>query len=67
MALNAAAKAGYEPFESKNAKKERRGKTLKYHKESKEVREGLDVARKTEWLKWKQFTAGRPCRGEELQ
>jgi len=56
-----------ETFESKNQKKEARGKTLNYERESKEVREGLDVSRKTEWEKWKQFVAGRPCRGEELQ
>ena len=40
---------------------------MRYAKEPKEIREGLDISRKTEWLKWKQFTAGRPCRGKELQ
>ena len=53
-------------FQSKNEKKEVRGKTLNYEKESKEVREGLDISRTTEWNKWIQFTAGRPCRGKEL-
>ena len=53
--------------ETKNESKERRGKTLNYHKESKEVREGLDSSRRDEWEKWKKFVAGRPCRGEELQ
>ena len=64
MALNAHTKAG---FESKNTKKEKRGKTLRYANESKEVREGLDISRRNEWFKWKQFTAGQPCRGKELQ
>ena len=50
-----------------NEKKEKRGKALNYDKESKEVREGLDCSRKDEWMKWKKFTAGRPCRGAELQ
>ena len=54
-------------FQSKNDKKEARGKTLNYEKENKEVREGLDISRKTEWEKWKQFVAERPCRGEELK
>ena len=53
-------------FQSKNEKKEERGKTLNYEKESKETREGLDISRKTEWTKWQQFTAGRPCKGMEL-
>ena len=44
-----------------------RGKTLNYERESKETREGLDASRKTEWEKWKQFVAGRPCGGKELQ
>ena len=30
------------------------------------MREGLDISRKTEWTKWQQFTAGRPCKGKEL-
>ena len=64
MAYNACAKAG---FGSKNASKERRGKTLKYSKESKEIREGLDILRHTELLKWMQFIAGKPCKGKELQ
>ena len=50
-------------WESKNDWKEARGKTLNYDRESKEVREGLDVSRATEWTKWRTFTAGRPCRG----
>ena len=50
-------------WESKNAKKEQRGKTLNYDRETKEVREGLDISRGTEWCKWINFTAGRPCRG----
>ena len=54
-------------FVSKNTKKELRGKTFNYERESKEVREGLDISRETEWRKWKDFVAGRPCRGEELQ
>ena len=54
-------------FESKNQKKEARGKTLNYERESKETREGLDVSRKMEWERWKQFVAGRPCGGKELQ
>jgi len=53
-------------FQSKNEKKEVRGKTLNYDKEAKEVREGLDISRATEWHKWKEFTAGRPCSGNEL-
>ena len=57
----------YARFESKNDKKESRGKTLNYDRESKEVREGLDVSRRTEWEKWKQFVAGRPCGGDELK
>ena len=44
-------------WETKNDKKEKRGKTLKYGKESKEVREGLDISRATEWNKWKEFVA----------
>ncbi len=54
-------------FVTKNQKKEKRGKTLNYDRESKEVREGLDVSRKAEWDKWQKFTAGRPIRGKELQ
>ena len=54
-------------YETLNEKKEKRGKTLTYEKESKEVREGLDISRGTEWSKWKQFVAGRPIRGKELQ
>ena len=57
----------YARFESKNDKKESRGKTLNYDRESKEVREGLDVSRRTEWEKWKQFVAGRACGGDELK
>ena len=53
-------------FQSKNQKKEERGTIQNYEKETKEVREGLDVNRTTEWTKWKQFTAGRPCRGKQL-
>ena len=56
-----------EEFQSKNDKKEARGKTLNYERENKETREGLDISRKTEWEKWKQFVAGRPCRGAELK
>ena len=56
------------PWQSiKNDKKEARGKTLNYEKEGKELREGLDISRRTEWEKWKKFVAGRPCRGAELQ
>ena len=36
-------------FESKNSKKEARGKTLNYSTESAEVRQGLDASRKAEW------------------
>ena len=54
-------------FVSKNEKKEARGKTLNFEKESFEVRSGLEVSRKAEWDKWIQFLAGRPCRGKELQ
>ena len=39
-------------LESKNTRKEQRGKTLNYIKENKEVREGLDISRATEWNKW---------------
>ena len=39
-------------FESKNSKKEARGKTLNYSTESAEVRHGLDASRKVEWEKW---------------
>ena len=34
-------------FESKNDKKEESGNNLCYEKESKEIREGLDVSRRT--------------------
>ena len=44
-------------WETKNDKKEKRGKTLNYEKETKEVRDGLDVSRATEWNKWKEFVA----------
>ena len=54
-------------FESHNEKKEKRGKTLCYEKESKKVRGGLDMSRRDEWMKWKRFVAGRPCRGRELE
>ena len=54
-------------FSTKNEKKEKRGKTLSYERESKEIREGFDVSRKEEWNKWKKFTAGRPIRGKELK
>ena len=54
-------------FESKNQKKEARGKTLNYERESKETREGLDISRRTEWEKWNKFVARRPCGGKELQ
>ena len=57
----------YQAFETKNTKKEKRGKTLNYLTESKEVREGLDISRRTEWEKWIKFTAGRACRGKELR
>ena len=40
---------------------------MNYDRESKEVREGLDISRNTEWDKWKQFVAGIPVRGKELQ
>ena len=50
-------------FKSKNTKKEERGKTLNYEKETAEVRKGLDKSRQVEWQKWIQFLAGRPCRG----
>ena len=53
-------------FCSKNEKKEKRGETLSYERESKETREGLDVSRR-EWNTWKKFTAGRPTRGKELK
>ena len=39
-------------FQSKNDKKEDRGKTLNYERENKEIRECLDVSRKTKWTKW---------------
>jgi hypothetical protein len=59
---------GYQKqFVTKNDKKEARGKTLNYEREGKELREGLDISRRTEWEKWKKFTAGRPCKGSELQ
>ena len=35
-------------FETKNEKKEKRGRTLNYDNENKEIREGLDGARATE-------------------
>ena len=54
-------------FKSKNEKKEARGKTLNYEKETAEVRAGLDGSRRVEWDKWLQFVAGRPCRGKELE
>ena len=38
-------------FSTKNEKKEKRGKTLSYERESKEIREGLDVSRREEWNK----------------
>ena len=41
------------PFISKNEKKEMRSKTLDYEKETTEIREGLDVSRRDEWMKWK--------------
>ena len=47
-------------FSTKNEKKEKRGKTLSYEGESKEIRQGLDASRREEWNKWKKFTAGRP-------
>ena len=50
-----------------NEKREKRCKTLSYEKESKEIREGVDVSRQEEWNKWKKFTAGRPIRGTELR
>ena len=31
------------------------------------MKAGLDGSRKIEWDKWKQFHAGRPCRGKELK
>ena len=34
------------PFQMQNQKKEERGKTLNYEKESKEIREGLDISHK---------------------
>ena len=52
---------------SKNEKKEKRGNTLSYEKESKELREGLDISRQEELNKWKKFATGRPFRGKELQ
>ena len=54
-------------FATKNEKKEKRGKTLNYERESKDLREGLDISRKEEWNKWTKFMAGRPIRGKELQ
>ena len=42
------------PMASRMRKKEsmdRRGKTLRYEKESKETREALDISRMTEWTK----------------
>ena len=54
-------------FMSKNDKKEARGKTLNYEKESAEIRNGLDASRKFEWQKWLKFAAGRPCFGKELK
>ena len=51
-------------FKSKNTKKEERGKTLNYDKETAEVRQGLDKSRAVEWQKWIQFLAGKPCRGK---
>ena len=45
----------------------KRGKTLPYERESKEIREVLDVSRQEEWNKWKKFTAGRPIRGTKLR
>ena len=54
-------------FATKNGKKEKRGKTLNYERESKDLREGLDISRKEEWNKWTKFMAGRPIRGRELQ
>ena len=54
-------------FKSKNTKKEERGKTLNYDKETPEVRNGLDKSREVEWQKWTKFLAGRPCKGQKLQ
>ena len=54
-------------FETKNDKKEKRGKTLNYERESKEIREGLDLSRRDEWQKWIKFSAVTPIRGEELK
>ena len=52
---------------TKNDNKEARGKTLNYEREDKEIREGLDISRRTEWEKWQKFIAGRRCRGSELK
>ena len=54
-------------FQTANPKKEERGKTFSYDMESKEIREGLDISRTTEWKKWLEFVAGRPIRGKQLQ
>ena len=54
-------------YVTKNDNKEARGKTLNYEREDKEIREGLDISRRTEWEKWRKFVAGRPCRGAELK
>jgi hypothetical protein len=54
-------------YVTKIENKEARGKTLHYEREDKEIREGLDISRRTEWEKWQKFIAGRPCRGAELK
>ena len=53
-------------FASKNQKKEARGKTLNFERESVEVRSGLEANRGVEWGEWRTFLAGKPCRGKEL-
>jgi len=54
-------------YASKNQKKEARGKTLNFERETYEVRTGLEASRGVEWSKWQLFQAGKPCRGKELQ
>ena len=52
-------------FSSKNEKKEKRGKTLSYERESKGIR-GLDISPREAWSKWEKFTAGRPITGKGI-
>ena len=39
-------------YVTRNDSKEKRGKTLNYDREPKEIREGLDCSRQDEWDKW---------------